>query len=89
MKPGIYKVSFDIGIPSDGREHPILQNMPSIKTYPILTVQPYWEIYDDVEGKYKKFSSQEKSIKLQFPYTTDYSYKNANFTTKITQPVRQ
>ena len=88
-KPGVYKVSFDIGIPSDGREHPILQNVPSIKTYPILTVQPYWEIIDQETLKYKTVMGEEKSIKLQFPYTTDYSYKKANFTTKITQPVRQ
>ena len=88
-KPGVYKVSFDIGIPSDGREHPILQNMPSIKTYPILTVKPYWEIIDQETLKYKTVKCEEKSIKLQFPYTTDYSYKKANFTTKITQPVRQ
>ena len=88
-KPGVYKVSFDIGIPSDGREHPILQNVPSIKTYPILTVQPYWEIIDQETLKHKTVMGEEKSIKLQFPYTTDYSYKKANFTKKITQPIRQ
>ena len=89
VKPGIYKVSFDIGIPSDGRGPVTNPLVPSVKAYPILTVQPYWEIYDDGEGKYKKFPSEEKCISLKFPYTTDYSYKKANFTQKITQPIRQ
>ena len=89
VKPGIYKVYFDIGIPSDGRgpvTHPLV---PSVKAYPILTVQPYYEFYDVGEGKYKKVTCKEKCISLKFPYTTDYSYKKANFTTEISQPVRQ
>ena len=88
-KPGIYKVSFDIGFPSDGRGPATNPLFPSLKAYPILTVQPYWVIIDQETLKYKTVMGEEKSIKLQFPYTTDYSYKKANFTTKITQPVRQ
>lgn len=89
VKPGIYKVYFDIGIPSDGRGPATNPLFPSLKAYPILTVQPYYEFYDVGEGKYKKVTCKEKCISLKFPYTTDYSYKKANFTTEISQPVRQ
>ena len=89
IKPGVYKVSFDIGFPSDGRGPATNPLFPSLKAYPILTVQPYWEIIDQETLKHKTVMGEEKSIKLQFPYTTDYSYKKANFTQKITQPIRQ
>lgn len=89
VKAGTYKVSFDIGFPSDGRGPATNPLFPSLKAYPILSVQPYYRYFDDAKQQEVKVMSQEKSIKLQYPYTTDYSYKKADFTTKITKSIRQ
>ena len=89
VKAGTYKVSFDVGFPSDGRGPVTNPLFPSIKAYPILTVQPYYRYFDDAKQQEVKVMSDEKCISLKFPYTSDYSYKKADFTTKITKPIRE
>jgi len=84
VKTGIYKVSFTIGLPTSGRQRVINPLMPSLKAYPIITLVPYYEVYLPDKQKYQKYYCEEKSIKLEYPCTNDYTYKKANFTKTMT-----